>query len=88
MIRNAFVNNQLCLAVFFDIGEAYDAAWRYGILRDAAAMGISRQMFSCIDFLQEQTFNVRLGDMLSRTFSRDSGVPRGSMLSVTLFTKK
>ena len=33
-IRDAFVQKQHVLAIFFDLEKAYDTAWKHGILSD------------------------------------------------------
>ncbi|MCZ6925167.1 MAG: hypothetical protein O7D30_07560 [Rickettsia endosymbiont of Ixodes persulcatus] len=44
VIREAFVNRQNCVSVFFDLEKAYDTAWRYGILQDLHGYGIRGHM--------------------------------------------
>lgn len=89
IIREAFWHKQYCLAVFFDLDKAYDTTWRFGILRDLADLGIRGRMLNCLsDFMAHRTFQVRLGTVLSRTFSQESGVPQGCILSTTLFVAK
>ncbi|KAM7312271.1 hydroxyacid oxidase 1 [Ixodes scapularis] len=62
-VREAFVNRQFCLSVFFDLEKAYDTAWRYGILQDLISMGIKGRMFNCIsDFLQDRGFQFDFGN--------------------------
>lgn len=88
-IRNAFIHKQHCLTVFFDLEKAYDTAWRFGILRDLADLGIRGKMLKGIaDFLSNRTFQVRLGTALSRVFTQENGVPQGCILSTTLFVVK
>lgn len=88
-IREAFVNRQFYLSVFFDLEKAYDTTWRYGILQDLVHVGIRGRMFNCIaNFLKDRTFQVRLGTTLSASFVQENGVPQGCVLSVTLFLLK
>ncbi|GIY86506.1 putative RNA-directed DNA polymerase from transposon X-element [Caerostris extrusa] len=76
--------------------KAYDRAWRYGILRDLHAMGFRGNLPFYPFFYQElqnfsiktRTFNVRIGNVLSRDFLQTEGVPQGSVLSVLLFIIK
>ena len=66
-IREAFVNRQHCLSVFFDLEKAYDTTWRYGILRDLYEVGVRGRMLATIkNYLSERTFMVKLGTALSR----------------------
>ena len=39
-IRDAFIQNQHLVAVFFDLQKAYDTTWKYGILKDLHNMGL------------------------------------------------
>ena len=38
-IRDAFIEKQHVLAVFFDLEKAYDTTWKYGIMSDLFDMG-------------------------------------------------
>lgn len=85
-VREAFVNRQHCLSVFFDIEKAYDTAWRYGIIQDLYNMGIRGFMsFTIRSYLGRCTFRLKLGKVLSRKFVQENGVPQGRVLSVILF---
>ena len=39
-IREAFLNNEHVVTVFFDLEKAYDTAKKYGVLRDLHNMGL------------------------------------------------
>ena len=88
-IRDAFVNKQHLVAIFFDLEKAYDTTWKYGIMRDLHNMGLRGRLPLFIDnFLKDRTFQVRLGRVLSNIHEQEMGVPQGSVLSVTLFSIK
>ena len=38
-IRDAFLNKQEIVSIFFDLEKAYDTTWKYGILRDLHEAG-------------------------------------------------
>ena len=38
-IRDAFIQNQHLVAVFFDLQKAYDTTWKHGIQQDLHDMG-------------------------------------------------
>ena len=38
-IREAFIQRQHAVAVFFDLEKAYDSTWKYGILHEAGLRG-------------------------------------------------
>ena len=40
IIRDAFIQNQHLVAVFFDLQKAYDTTWKHGILQDLHDMGL------------------------------------------------
>lgn len=88
-VREAFVNKQHCLSVFFDLEKAYDTAWRFGILQDLIDIGIRGHMLGAIkSYLESRSFRVKLGTTFSRDFLQENGVPQGGVLSVTLFIIK
>lgn len=88
-IRDAFIHKQVVLSVFLDLEKAYDTTWRFGILRDLAAMGIHGNMLNTIEsYLSNRTFRVKVGNALSRSFTQETGVPQGGVLSCTLFLVK
>lgn len=88
-VREAFVNRQFCLSVFFDLEKAYDTTWRYGIINDLYNFGIRGRMLGAIqNYLERRTFHVKLGTTLSREFVQENGVPQGGVLSATLFLIK
>lgn len=85
-IREAFVNRQHCVSVFFDLEKAYDTTWRYGILHDLYASGVRGRMLRCTSsFLTGRSFQVRLG---TTQHIQEIGVPQGGVLSVSLFAVK
>jgi ribonuclease HI len=85
-IREAFARKHHLVAVFFDLEKAYDTTWRYGILRSLHLFGFrGRLPLFLSDFLKDRSFRVRVGSTLSDRYIQESGVPQGSVLSVSLF---
>ena len=85
-IREAFIQRQHAVAVFFDLEKAYDCTCKYGIMKDLHEAGLRGRLPCFIEgFLKNRQFSVCLGTCLSRLFDREMGVPQGSVLSVTLF---
>ena len=39
-VREAFINRQHVVSVFFDLKSAYDTTWKYGILKDLHDFGL------------------------------------------------
>ena len=88
-IREAFINKQHVVSVFFDLESAYDTTWKYGILRDLHDFGLrGRLPIFIAAFLNERLFRVRVGNTLSDARVQEMGVPQGCILSVTLFSIK
>ena len=89
-IRNAFINGDHVVGVFFDLTKAYDTTWKYGIMKDLHAMGLRGSLPIFIqNFLSERTFNILLGaTVYAQQFSQEEGVPQGAILSTTLFNVK
>ena len=88
-IREAFIQRQHAVAVFFDLEKAYYCTWKYGIMKDLHQAGLRGRLSCFIEgFLQNRQFSVRLGACLSGLFDQETGVPQGSVLSVTLLALK
>ena len=84
--RSCFTQKKHLGAVFFDIEAAYDTVLRPVILRKLYQYGIRGRMGLFIkNFLSNRSFRVRVGNHLSSTFSQESGIPQGGVLSVALF---
>jgi ribonuclease HI len=86
LIQDAFLRGQHSIAVFFDLEKAYDTTWRYNILKTMYSWNFKGRLPVFIqNFINDRSFNVRLGNILSQNFTQENGVPQGSVLSVTLF---
>ena len=84
-IRDAFIQNQHLVAVFFDLQKAYDTTWKHGIQQDLHDMGLRGNLLIFIgNFLTDRTFQIHLGTILSDVFHQEEGVPQGAILSTTL----
>ena len=88
-IRDAFIQNQHLVAVFFDLQKAYDTTWKHGIQQDLHDMGLRGNLPIFIgNFLTDRTIQIHLGTILSDVFHQEEGVPQGAILSTTLFNVK
>ena len=88
-IREANIQRQHLIAVFFDLEKAYETTLRYGIVKDLHNMGLRGRLPNFIKaFLTDRKFQVRIGKILSDIQQQEEGVPQGSILSVTLFNIK
>jgi len=81
-IRDAFVQKQHVIAVFFDLEKAYDMAWKYGILQDLKNCDAKGHLPIFIqNYLSNRKINVRLSATLSKECDQEPGVPQGGILS-------
>ena len=65
-IRDAFIKKEHSVAIFFDLEEAYDTTWKYGIMKDLHDIGLRGRLPNFIsNFLSDISFNVRIGSTLS-----------------------
>jgi len=88
-VREAFIPKQHAVAVFFDLEEAYDTTWKYGIMQGLFSAGLRGCLPLFIEgFLQNRQFCIRLGYHKSDLFDQEMGLPQGSIMSVTLFALK
>ena len=78
--------NKRTAAIFLDLEKAYDMLWRKGALHEIHKAGVTGQMFNYIkDFMENRTFQVKVGSKLSKTFTQENGTPQGAILSPTIF---
>ena len=88
-IREGFIRGEHMVGVFFDLEKAFDTTWKYGILRDLHGMGLRGNLPNFIEqFLNNRSFQVKVGTELSDPLSQEEGVPQGSVLSPLLFEIK
>ena len=78
--------NRITGACLLDLEKAYDLLWREGCLEEINNCGISGNMYNYIlNFLIDRTFQVKINNTLSETFTQQNGVPQGAVISPTLF---
>lgn len=88
-IRKAFINNEHNISIFFDLEKAYDSTWRHGIIRDLQQLGLRGRLPKYImSFLENRQFTVKINETHSPRHIQETGIPQGSVLSVTLFIIK
>ena len=88
-VREAFIQKQHATAIFFDLEKAYDTTWKFGILKDLHNAGLrGRLPLFIAGFLCDRKFQVRVAGSYSKLCEQETGVPQGSILSVTLFCLK
>ena len=88
-IRESFAAGEHMVAVFFDLEKAFDTTWKFGILRDLHGLGMRGNLPLFVRaFLNNRSFQVKVGSTLSDPFDQEEGVPQGSILSPILFEIK
>lgn len=85
-VTESFANKQHLSLIAMDIEKAYDMIWSKRILTLLEAWGIQGRILKFIkNFIENRTFQVKIGNTLSCPQTTDNGLPQGSSLSVTLF---
>lgn len=73
--------------VFLDFEKAFDKVWHDGLLFKLLSMNIPSQLTNIIrSFLNNRTFQVKVGGITSSVRKIQAGVPQGSCLSPHLFS--
>ncbi|GBN29183.1 putative RNA-directed DNA polymerase from transposon X-element, partial [Araneus ventricosus] len=68
-VRLAFLQRKHLVAIFFDIGKAYDRTWKYGILKDLHDLGLRGNLPIFIkNFLKLRKFRVKVESEFSDFF--------------------
>ena len=89
VIRKAFVNTEHLISIFIDLENAYDLAWKHGIMLDLHRLGLRGRMPLFIqEFLKNRKFQVKLKNSISHEYIQENGIPQGNVLSVTRFIIK
>ena len=72
--------------MFLDLEKAYDTLWKKGLMIEIDKIGIGGNMFNYIlHFLNNRTFQVKVGNKFSQTREQVNGTPQGAVISPTLF---
>lgn len=87
IVTNKLNIRQKTVATFLDIQKAFDKIWHEGLLFKLLTMDMPHQLINILrSFLQDRTFKVKIGDLLSASRKISAGVPQGSCLSPHLFS--
>jgi hypothetical protein len=86
-IRLALATKQTLMVLYIDFKGAFDRVPHLELLHRLAKMGVCGLMLGWIkNFLSGRTFQCFVQGSLSDSFSIETGVPQGSILSPTLFS--
>ena len=80
------IQDDYCLAVFFDISQAFDTVWHHGLLKKLKNMGLEGHLpYFIQQFPLARRIQVRNEGVLSQAHPLLASVPQGAVLSPTLF---
>ena len=84
--QSGFHSKQVTGVLFLDLKAAFDKVNKSALLIKLHKFGLRGRMAKFIqNFLENRTFEVRVGNAYSPSFDIDHGVPQGSVISPTLF---
>jgi exonuclease III/ribonuclease HI len=79
-------NHSHVLAVFLDMEKAFDMVWRTGLMIKLKRLGVNGHMFEWVrSFMNDRTFQVRVGTALSQAHELENGTAQGTILSPLAF---
>ena len=85
-IQETFLREEYLVAVFLDIEKAYDMIWTHLVKKILLQLNFKGHLPEFIvNFLKLRKIKVRVGDVLSKEFLLENGLPQGSVLSPILF---
>lgn len=85
-IKSAFNSNEILTAIFLDLTKTYDYTWIDGLLFKIAKLGIKGPIFQWLkNFLNNRKIKACVNGYLSEEKIMYTSVPKGSVLSPTLF---
>jgi ribonuclease HI len=84
---NKFLRNEgYTVGIFLDFEKAYDMLWKPGLLVKLKRLGIHGATLNYIKaFLNERTFQVKIGNVLSDITRLETGIAQGSIIAPLLF---
>jgi ribonuclease HI len=86
IIRETYLNREVCLVVFVDLKGAYDRVNHNRLLEKLYALGVRGHMLAyCTDFLQGRKFKTLYNGEYSDAKSVGVGVPQGASISPLFF---
>ena len=69
-VREAFINKEHIVAVYFDLEKAYDTTWKYGIMKDLHDAGLRGHMPTFPNFYQIDIFWLELEELYLTCITR------------------
>ena len=88
LLRDAFINKDHVVSIFFDLEKAYDTVWKHGV-KDMHESGLRGHLPVFVEnFMRDREFNVRIGTTMSANYIQEMGVSQASIISPTLVNLK
>lgn len=76
-----------CNLVLRDVSKAFEKVWHLGLKYKLPHLGLPASMENLLcDFLEDTSARIKIASHLSPSFSVQTGVPQGSVLSPTLYS--
>ncbi|XP_065092047.1 uncharacterized protein LOC135712888 [Ochlerotatus camptorhynchus] len=86
VLKDAFDQGHHTEMVSLDISKPFNRTWTPAVLAKLVSWGLNGHMVHFVrNFLTDRIFHVAIGNAKSRSFQEETGVPQGSVISVTLF---
>lgn len=86
MVTEAWEKGEETLVVSFDIHKAYDTTRRQKIIEELTKYGLKGNIMKfLLNFLKDRKVTTLIGNTKSRERVQETGLPQGSVISVTLF---
>ncbi|XP_065089959.1 uncharacterized protein LOC135711146 [Ochlerotatus camptorhynchus] len=86
VLKDAFDQGHHTEIVSLDISKAFNRTWTPAVLAQLVRWGLKGHMVHFVrNFLTDRSFRVAIGNAKSSSFREETGVPQGSVISVTLF---
>src|SRR2546426_1027566 len=74
------------ITILLDFSKAFDPIWADGLILNLIKLGLKGKILKWIkSFLDNRSSQVKIGSLLSDTYTLENGTPQGSCLSPLLF---
>ena len=86
-ITAGFNDRKFTLTAFLDVQGAFDKVWKHGLIHKMLSAGFSPSLVQIIrNFLENRSFQVKIGRCITNRSPMSAGVPQGSPLSPILYS--
>lgn len=86
VISNGLNQNKSTAMLLLDIEKAFDTVWHEGLVHKLSTYKLPNYVLKIImSYLEDRTFQIKIGNTYSKTQNVAAGVPQGSILGPILF---